>query len=163
MDEEVLAKRRKLDEEDTRDSHQKAKETIARTKVTRQVVLGKNCKLLPRNRSFLQEMFSSTGILSSLGLFKSKFPTPARWKTVFYRIVDSGEGLSKDDWQRVKEIEHETFCLLKESVLKETGGQWMCSIEQNKKADVEVAKAIRTSFMYYERNRKPPNVSYFKF
>ena len=164
-DYETQEKRRKLDEEDNKKAKELAREVLRKTKVNRQVTLGKTCNLLPKNRTYLQELFSSSGALSHLGLHENKFPKPVKWKKIFYRVVDSSpEELSQEDWQRVKQIEHETFLHLKESIVKESGGEWKNSIEQNRHADKEVSKVIRNSFMKYEKNTTDASIrKFFKF
>ena len=74
-DDEIASKRTKFEEED-----EKASETLARkileknASKKKRMKIGKNCKLDPDNRLFLQKLFSSDGDCSSLKLYDGKFP-----------------------------------------------------------------------------------------
>ena len=72
--EEVVKKRRKLDQEGLKSSLEKAKLKLAKDPARRKVTLGKNCKVPPPDRLFMQESFSDGGIFSELKLHDGKFP-----------------------------------------------------------------------------------------
>ena len=68
---------------------------------------------------------------------------------------------TKDDKEKLKSIEWKTFNLIKKDVIKD--GVWRGDREQNREADLRVAKLIRNSFYLYERTKKSYMPSYFKF
>ena len=70
----VAAKRIKLDQEGQKSSLDRAKMKISKDKAKRNVTLGKNCKVAPSHRVFMQESFSKDGIYSGFGLFNDRFP-----------------------------------------------------------------------------------------
>ena len=55
-------------------SLEKAKLKLAKDPARRKVTLGKNCKVPPPDRLFMQESFSDGGIFSELKLHDGKFP-----------------------------------------------------------------------------------------
>ena len=70
----VAAKRIKLDQDGQKSSLDRAKMKISKDKSKRNVTLGKNCKVAPSHRVFMQESFSKDGIYSGFGLFNDTFP-----------------------------------------------------------------------------------------
>ena len=68
---------------------------------------------------------------------------------------------TKEDKEKLKSIEWKTFNLIKKDVIKD--GVWRGDREQNREADLRVAKLIRNSFYLYERTKKTYMPSYFKF
>ena len=72
--ESVAAKRLKLDEEGQKYNQEKAQERIQKDPSKRNATLGKNCKVTPSARVWMQKAFSKDGVFSGLDLFKSKFP-----------------------------------------------------------------------------------------
>ena len=68
---------------------------------------------------------------------------------------------TKDDKEKLKSIEWKTLNLIKKDVIKD--GVWRGDREQNREADLRVAKLIRNSFYLYERTKKSYMPSYFKF
>lgn len=78
VSEEVAAKRARYDEAAKKTSLEKAKEILKQTKASRNLDIGKNCKIKPNDREYLQETFGANGVLSSLQLHKGKFPGNAK-------------------------------------------------------------------------------------
>ena len=74
VSEEVVAKRQKLDEEGQKFSHDQAQGRIQKDPSKRNATLGKNCKVDPRSRVYMQRAFSKDGVFSGLRLFDGKFP-----------------------------------------------------------------------------------------
>lgn len=79
-----------------------------------------------------------------------------------YRAVDSGLGLTAEEWSNLKRIEWESFKFVRDSFLGD-GETWTNDEELNKKADMEIAKLIRSSLQAYEKNRGPDQRKYFRF
>ena len=72
-----------------------------------------------------------------------------------------GSGID-ENVQRLRTIEAEVFTVIRE--VKEFGESWEGSLEQNKKADMKIAGAIRNSFRLYEKNKlKDIDKEYFDF
>ena len=63
--EEILAKRRKINEEDMQTAVKKAKETLESAN-TRNVKVGPRCKISPDNRKYMQTIFSPGGKLENI-------------------------------------------------------------------------------------------------
>ena len=72
--ESLAAKRLKLDEEGQKYNQEKAQERIQKDPSRRNATLGKNCKVTPSARVWMQKAFSKDGVFSGLELFKIKFP-----------------------------------------------------------------------------------------
>ena len=70
---EILAKRRKIEDEDNMSKINKAMETVKRS-VSKNVQLGKNCKVAPSDRQFLQDSLSKSGKFSDMLSSLRKFP-----------------------------------------------------------------------------------------
>ena len=78
-----------------------------------------------------------------------------------YRVIDGLGDDNKEDKDKLESIEMKTFNLIKKDVVKD--GVWTGDREQNRDADLRVAKLIRNSLYLYERTRKSYMPSYFKF
>ena len=72
--EEVAAKRARLEEEDNNAKISQALENVQKSK-KRNFTLGKNCKLLPEDREFLQNAFSKGGKFGQFLAPFEKFPS----------------------------------------------------------------------------------------
>ena len=70
---EIRAKRKKIEEEDNDAKVQKAMETVKRS-TSKKVQLGKNCKVAPSDRQFLQDSLGKDGKYSDMLLSLRKFP-----------------------------------------------------------------------------------------
>ena len=70
----IAAKRLKLDEAGKKACLEKAKLKLRKDPASRNVTLGKNCKVRPADRVYMQEAFSKDGVFSDLKLFIGKFP-----------------------------------------------------------------------------------------
>ena len=78
--------------------------------------------------------------------------------------MDTGTGLSEEDWTNLKNIERQTFNVVRGSLIdEEEGSFWTTDLDRNKKADVEISKIIRTSLSKYEKNKGPQDQKYFTF
>ena len=74
-DEEIASKRTKFEEEDLKASENLARKILEKNAAKKKrMKIGKNCKLDPDNRLFLQKLFSSDGECCSLKLYDGKFP-----------------------------------------------------------------------------------------
>ena len=74
-DDEIASKRTKFEEEDVKASESLARNILEKNAAKKKrMKIGKNCKLDPANRLFLQTLFSSDGECSSLKLYDGKFP-----------------------------------------------------------------------------------------
>ena len=71
---DVAAKRRRLDEEGLKVSLENAKTKIKKDPAKRNVTLGKNCKVIPADRWFMQRAFGEGGAFSDLQFHAGKFP-----------------------------------------------------------------------------------------
>ena len=70
----VSAKRQKLDEDGKKARMQKAKNKLKKDPTKRNVTLGKNCKVKPADRQFMQVAFSRGGCFDGHKFFSGKFP-----------------------------------------------------------------------------------------
>ena len=70
---EILAKRKKIEEDDNDLKVQKAMETVQR-RTSKKVKLGKSCKVAPSDRQFLQDSLSKDGKFSDMLPSQRKFP-----------------------------------------------------------------------------------------
>ena len=82
------------------------------------------------------------------------------FKRSLYRIIDGFD--LDEDVQRMRTIEAEVCAVLKKES-KEFAGGWEGTLDQNRRADVLVAAAIKNSFKLYERNKNDVDDSYFNF
>ena len=74
-DDEIASKRTKFEEEDEKASEILARKILEKNaSKKKRMKIGKNCKLDPDNRLFLQKLFSADGDCSSLKLYDGKFP-----------------------------------------------------------------------------------------
>ena len=74
LEEAVAHKRARIEKEDYEAKISKAKDILEKNTRARKVTLGRNCKLLPTDRSYIQQIFSIDGIFGDLRLYDSKFP-----------------------------------------------------------------------------------------
>ena len=72
--EEVKAKRLKMDQEGQKAKLEKAREKLKKDPSKRNVTLGKNCKVRPESRVYMQKAFSDGGVFSHFGFSVGKFP-----------------------------------------------------------------------------------------
>ena len=70
----VAEKRSRIEKEDNDAKVARARAVLEKNTRKRKVALGRNCKLLPDDRAFLQNLFSRTGSFGDLKLYDSKFP-----------------------------------------------------------------------------------------
>ena len=80
---------------------------------------------------------------------------------MFYRALDS---LGDDSGCRkmLLSIEETTFRVVKPDVEKNLG-DWVGTLDQNKKADCLITSSLYNSLKTYERNRKNHDESFFVF
>ena len=80
---------------------------------------------------------------------------------MFYRALDS---LGDDSGCRkmLLSIEETTFRVVKPDVEKSLG-DWVGTLDQNKKADCLITSSLYNSLKTYERNRKNHDESFFVF
>ena len=167
ISDELAAKRRKLEINDQASKMETAREILQKQseKKKRHQKLGtKGSKISQDNRGFLQQLFSQSGQLSSLGLCSGKFPSAERFRKNFYRVIDGGHiNLDHENLLKMKEVESTMFSTIRETIEMEYGGVWENSYGQNKSADLAIATAIHTSFKYYERNKQKSDTKFFNF
>ena len=72
--EDVARKRLKLDQEGLKSSLEKAKLKLTKDPTKRNVTMGKNCKVSPTDKHYMQNAFSKDGVFASLQLHSGKFP-----------------------------------------------------------------------------------------
>ena len=163
VSEELKAKRAKLDHAENEMAIEEAKKVL-RKKTSRKVELGRNCKVLPVDREYIQKLFIQDDFRKALGLsLEEKFPADKLWRKRFYRFID-GEIEDGVVRERLLEIEKKTFGVMLDGVLKETNSdKWDGSLKQNRCGDKLVAKALRNSLKYYESNKQSYQETFFKF
>lgn len=74
VSEEVAAKRLKLDQDGQKASYEKANQKLQKDPAKRNATRGKNCKVLPSERIYLQKSFAEGGVFSEFKFSLGKFP-----------------------------------------------------------------------------------------
>ena len=92
--------------------------------------------------------------------FKYLFEGVADFRRSFYRIIDGYE--LDSHIERMRQIEEKVYRVIRKG--KDFDGEWDGSLKSNKKADENVALAIRNSFKIYEKNHSHrEDETFFKF
>ena len=68
-----------------------------------------------------------------------------------------------EDGAKMRSIEEGIFVNVVKKEVEEQLGPWKGSPAENKLADMRISGHIKTSFRIYEKSKKDPNVSVFKF
>ena len=82
------------------------------------------------------------------------------WCKIFYGAVDS---LADEKGDTVRKVEEGMFSGMVKSEVEDILGPWSGSVEQNKCADWKISSHVKTSFRVYEKSRKSPQETFFKF
>lgn len=90
------------------------------------------------------------------------FSVDKKWKTAFYRFLDSGD-VPSHDFEKALAIEKDLFLNIKPQVEKELGTEWDGQSEANRLADFKVAQSVKKSFFNYEKNRASGDPKFFTF
>ena len=157
-DEELKAKRQKLDADDMARSVRAAQELIKKDKMRRN--LNSSCRVKPDHRQFLQTVMKNSTDLEVHVVTRSRFPSDKVWKKTWNRFVDTVESPVKE---KVLEIEKTIFDNTKKEVLKQMDlAYWSGSKSENSLADYKVAMSVKGAFRYYESSKDVEDETYFK-
>ena len=141
-----------------------ARETISK-KTRNRKGLSKTTRVLPDDRTYLEQIFVNSINTEISEAVKGKFPNNLKFKELFYRLLDGFSGaMPNEKKERLTKIEERIFLSIKKDVENEFCKPWENGSEDmNRSADKKVCAAIRNSIYCHERNKTDDETHVFTF